>query len=208
MSENMTVQMIYKSRNNLLDMLKEQNYDVSQYENVGINEVNSLLSSKQLDMLLKKTNSEKKIYIKYHLAKALRTTNIQELIEELFSLDEILKKTDDLMIIVKDEPNETLVKSISSIWETENIFITVLTVKQLQFNILNHVLVPKHRILNEIESEEIRKKYNIMDDSQMPDISRHGPVSKILGLRPGEICEITRSSKTGIISKFYRICSS
>ena len=60
MADSITVQKIYNSRNNLLDMLKEQGYDVSQYENVGINEVNTLLTSKQLDMRLKKTNTEKK----------------------------------------------------------------------------------------------------------------------------------------------------
>jgi len=208
MTDSITVQKIYKSRNNLLDMLKEQDYDVSQYENVGINEVNTLLTSKQLDMQLKKTNAEKKIYIKYHLAKGLRSTNIQEYIEELFTIDEVLTKDDDLMIIVKDEPNDTLIKNISAIWDTENIYITAIAINRLQFNILNHSLVPKHRILSNIEEEEIRKKYNIMDEKQMPDISRHSPVAQIIGLRPNKICEIIRSSKTGITSKFYRICSS
>ena len=208
MTDSITVQKIYKSRNNLLDMLKDQDYDVSHYENVGINEINTLVTSKQLDMQLKKTNAEKKIYIKYHLAKALRLTNIQEYIEELFTIDEVLTKDDDLMIIVKDEPNETLIKNISAIWDTENIYINALAINRLQFNILNHSLVPKHRMLSNIEEEEIRKKYNIMDDKQMPDISRHSPVAQIIGLRPNKMCEIIRSSKTGIISKFYRICSS
>jgi len=208
MADSITVQKIFKSRNNLLDMLKEQDYDVSQYENVGINEVNTLLTSKQLDMQLKKTNTEKKIYIKYHLAKALRATNIQEYIEELFTIDEVLTKEDDLMIIVKDEPNDTLIKNISAIWDTENIYITAIAINRLQFNILNHCLVPKHRMLSDIEEDEIRRKYNIMDDKQMPDISRHSPVAQIIGLRPNKMCEIIRSSKTGITSKFYRICSS
>ena len=208
MSDSITVQKIYKSRNNLLDMLKTQDYDVSAYENIGINEVNTLLTSKQLDMQLKKTDKDKKIYVKYHLAKALRSTNIQEYIEELFTIDEVLTKDDDLMIIIKDEPNETLIKSISAIWDTEQIYVTILAINRLQFNILNHNLVPKHRVLSDEEGDEIKKKYNIMDNSQMPDISRHSPVAQIIGLRPDKICEIIRSSKTGITSKFYRICSS
>jgi len=51
------------------------------------------------------------------------------------------------------------------------------------------------------------KKYNIMDKSQMPDISRFDPVALSIGLRPNEICKIIRTSKTSIQSIYYRICS-
>ena len=41
----------------------------------------------------------------------------------------------------------------------------------------------------------------------IPGISRFSPVSQVLGIRPGQLCEIVRPSKTSITSKFYRICS-
>jgi DNA-directed RNA polymerase subunit H (RpoH/RPB5) len=50
------------------------------------------------------------------------------------------------------------------------------------------------------------KKYNISDMTQFPDISRFDPVSQAIGLRPDQLCEITRSSKTAIESKYYRVC--
>ena len=204
--DSISVQEIYKSRNNLLEMLKPQGYDTQNYENTGINEVNSLINNKQLDMLLLKNNS-KKLYVKYHLGKVLRAKDIQEYIEDLFTIEETLTKQDDLMIIIKDEPNDTLTKSINLIWETEQIFVSAMNIKILQFNILKHHLVPEHRVLNEEETNNIKKVYNIIDDSQLPDISRHSSVAKIIRIRPGEICEIIRPSKTGIKSKFYRICS-
>ena len=80
-------------------------------------------------------------------------------------------------------------------------------IKRLQFNILDHELVPKHRVMSEKEALEIKKKYNIQDDSQLPDISRFSPVSLAIGLRPGDLCEIMRPSKTAIMAPFYRICS-
>ena len=49
-------------------------------------------------------------------------------------------------------------------------------------------------------------KYNITDDAQFPDISRFDPVAKIIGIRPGQVCEIIRPSKTAIDGKYYRIC--
>ena len=41
----------------------------------------------------------------------------------------------------------------------------------------------------------------------MPQISRYDPVAQAIGLRPGQICKITRPSKTAITSNYYRICS-
>ena len=187
-------------------MLKLQGYDTKNYENVGINEVNTLINTKQLDMLLI-NKEQRKLYIKFHLGKVLRAGNIQEYIEDLFTLEETLSKEDNLMIIVKDQPNDTLIKAINLIWETEQILVSALNIKVLQFNILEHNLVPEHRLLNEEETKEVKRIYNIIDDTQLPDISRHSSIAQIIGLRPGKICEITRPSKTGIKSKFYRICS-
>ena len=82
----------------------------------------------------------------------------------------------------------------------------IISIKRLQFNILNHTLVPKHIILNNDEREAFYKKYNIMNDKQIPEISRFDPVSQIIGIVPGEICKIIRPSKTAITSDYYRIC--
>jgi DNA-directed RNA polymerase subunit H (RpoH/RPB5) len=157
-------------------------------------------------MLLKKSN--KKTYVKYHLDKTLRPTNLYDYIEDLINLDNILNKTDDLIIIIKDEPNDSLKMTLANFWQQEGVFINVINIKRLQFNILNHELVPPHRVLNVEEADIIKKQYNIMDDSQIPDISRFSPVSQVIGIRPGQMCEIIRPSKTAIKSKFYRICSS
>ena len=201
---------IYKSRLTIISHLKTQGYDTSNYENFGINEVNIMYTSKQLDMLLKKNDeNDTKTYVKYHpLNKILSVKNIREYIDDLFELEEVLKKNDNLVIIIKDEPNETLQKILRNIWEQDKIFIIILNINRLQYNVLEHELVPPHRVLNDIEEERFREKYNITDDKQIPDISRFGPVAQAIGIRPGKICHIIRPSKTAITSNFYRICSS
>ena len=198
------IQQIFKSRNILLDLLTKQGYDVSSYTGSGINEVNSMYQNKQMDMLLEK--KDKKVYIKYHLNKTLKLGNINDYIEDLIHLDNILEKKDDIIIIIKDEPNESLINVLNNLWLHEQVFVNVINIKRLQFNILNHTLVPNHRVLNEKETTDFKQKYNITDDSQIPDISRFSPVSQVIGLRPGQICEITRHSKTAINTLFYRIC--
>ena len=53
---------------------------------------------------------------------------------------------------------------------------------------------------------KIKKKFNIVNNSQLPEISRFDPVAQSLCMRPGEVCEILRPSKTAIKSPYYRIC--
>ena len=201
-------QLVYKSRYNLLNILQSQGFDVMDYTGSSVSEVHSMMSTKQLDMLItREAEPEKKVYVKYHLAKGLRQNNIHEYIEDLYQVDQILTKEDDLYIIVKDEPNEPLQKILRNIWEQEGYFVIVISLARLQFNILKHTLVPPHRKLSVEEAEAIKLKYNISNNSEIPDISRFSPVSQAIGLRPGEMCEIERPSKTGISSLFYRICS-
>ncbi len=198
---------IYNSRKHIVDLLEAQKYDVSQYKDFSINDVNTLFHTIQMDMLLKKTTEDKKAYVKYHLAKSLRPVNLYEYIEDLFTLDEVLTKKDDLIVIMKDEPNDTIRKTLMNIWEQDGIYVNVINIKRLQYNIMHHSLVPPHSVLSAEEALEVKQKYNILDDSQVPDISRFGPVSQVIGIRPGELCKVTRPSKTAIKADFYRICT-
>ena len=71
---------------------------------------------------------------------------------------------------------------------------------------MNHTLVHPHRVLNKSEEKEIFKKYNLTKRDEIPEISRFDPVAIAIGLRPNELCEITRPSTSAITSMYYRIC--
>jgi DNA-directed RNA polymerase subunit H (RpoH/RPB5) len=203
---------IYKSRNILLELMESQGYNISDNFEFSINEINAMFTNKQLDMILEKntenekTKKKNKIYIRYYLVKTLRPQNIQEMIDDLFNVEEILTKEDTLYIIVKDEPNDTMIQLLKQVWEQDGIFIIIESLKRLQFNILQHILVPPHKIMTTAEVNIIKQRYNIMNDSQFPELSRFDPVAKAIGIRPGEVCEILRPSKTSIVSNYYRIC--
>ena len=213
-SQNLSILIstVCKSRKTTLELMQKQGYNVDDYFNFSINEVNSMMQNNQLDMLLEKKNEDvetkykNKIYIRYFLGKMLRPANLHEMIDDLFNLEEVLKKDDTLFIIIKDEINETLTNELKHIWEKDGIFVVIESIKRLQFNILNHTLVPNHRVMDNNEVEEIMKKYNIKDKTQFPDISRFDPVARVIGLRPGKVCHITRSSKTAIEANYYRVC--
>lgn len=197
---------LYTSRNNLLSILEKQGYNVQDYTNLSVHEVHSMKESKQLDMLMTNTNNNTKVYVKYHLGKSLRPKHVYEYIEDLYQLESILTPNDQLIIIIKEKVNDTLTELIRQLFNTEKYYINIFQLDTLLYNILNHDLVPPHRILNDKEVKELIKKYNIIDMKQFPEISRFDPVAKLIGIRPGQMCEIIRSSKTAITSNYYRFC--
>lgn len=220
------ISQIYKSRSVLLELMKKQGYNTQEYQGFSVNEVNTMKTNNQLDMILEKNKTPikmnydevdgleeseeiqdiQKIYIKYYLAKSLRPSNLQEMIDDLFTVEEVLTKKDTLLVVVKDEVNDTLVNTVKHIWESDKIFIILLPLKRIQFNILEHILVPPHRVLDESEKISIKNRYNIMNDNEFPELSRFDPVAQAIGIRPGQVCEITRPSKTAISAPYYRIC--
>jgi len=202
---------IYKSRKILLDIMYSQDYNIIDYEGFSINEINIMFKNNQLDFILEKNNEneitkqKEKIYIKYYFNK-LKPSNLEEIVDDIYFVEEILNKNDILYIVTKDELNDSLIATLKQFWEKDNIFIIIQNIKRLQFNILEHILVPKHRILNEAELINIKRRYNITDTNNLPKISRFDPVSVALGIKPGQVCEIIRPSKSSINSKYYRIC--
>ena len=207
MSESQNTSSLFKSRTILLKLLGEQGYNTTDYEDFSVNEVDIMNNKEQLDMLMCKTINEEKIYVKYQLAKRLGRDNINEYIDDLFNLEQVLNKGDTLMILIKQELNESLINILNEIWEQQGIFIILYSLSRLQYNILEHEYVPKHIILNNYETIAMKEKFNIKNDSELPMISRYDPVAISIGLRPGQICKIIRNSKTAITSEYYRICS-
>lgn len=208
---------IYKSRIVILELMERQNYNVTDHLGFSVNEINTMKTNNQLDMILEKNQKvseegkeeveqPQKIYIKYYLGKSLRPANLQDMIDDLFNVEEVLTKNDTLLVVVKDEVNDTLINTLKHIWESEGIFIILIPLKRLQFNILEHVLVPPHRVLNDSEKINIKARYNITHDGQFPELSRFDPVAQAIGIRPGQVCESIRPSKTAISAPYYRIC--
>ena len=207
MAQSGFVNQIAKSRSNILAILKSRGFDVSSYENQSFSQIHVMSQTDQLDMLLSDPNTERKIYVKYHLGKTLRPNNILDFVDDLYTIDNVLKRDDDLIVIGREIANDSMEKCLSQLWSQHKYLVNVFGLKSLQFNILEHTQVPPHKVLSSEDALAIKKKYNIAHDSQLPDISRFSPVAQAIGLRPGEICEIIRPSKTAISVKFYRICS-
>lgn len=189
----------------LLKQLEMRGYNVNDYDDFSVSELQLLTENQQLDMLISNSDGHK-IYIKYMLSK-LGKQKMEEISYELFEERSILEpETDQLMFIVLDEPNETIQKSCEHLYNNRKFYITIHNIRRLLFDITAHKLVPPHRPLSSDEMEDVMREHKITNVHQFPEISRFDPVALAIGLRPGQLCEIIRKSKTALVSKYYRIC--
>ena len=161
---------LYRSRKVLIEQLKYLKYDVSSFTDFSINDIYILNENKQLSFMVQKENGQKK-YFHYHISKALRPAHIIDIIEELYQVEEVLTKDDELCIIIKENVNSTVMGALVDILLEENIFITVRGIHTMQTNILNNTLVPKHEVLSSEEKQEnidthrTEDKFHLLDHS-------------------------------------------
>ena len=207
MSSNNRILSIYKSRSVILQLMKKQGYTTDDYSEFSINEIDTMYANKQLDMLLTNETNNQKTYIKYYLdSKQIRPPNLDEIIEDLFLVESTLTKSDTLVIIIDGEPNETILARMNYIFNHDGIFVVIHNISRLQFNILEHKLVPPIRILTESETVDLMKKYNLKNATQLPEISRFDAQALAVSMRPGQVCLIERDSATVMKYEYYRVC--
>lgn len=210
MTSHNKILQIYNSRKNILDILGNTlQYNVTEYEGFNINEVDAMFATDQLDMLIGKQDANynvSKVYVNYFLKGNLTDSSLRPIIEDLYQLSDTLSTDDTLIIIYDGEPTDSLLTHLDHLFKKEKIFVVVISIKRLQFNILEHFLVPKMKILDKFEQEDLFKQYNITNTSQMPEISRYDPQALVMCMRPGQVGKITRKSPTSMNSTYYRIC--
>jgi DNA-directed RNA polymerase subunit H (RpoH/RPB5) len=197
---------IYKSRKTILDLLDYLDYGVDDYTGFSINEIDAMFVNSQLDLLVTHKNNQKKVYVKYLISSKVRAKDLDEIIEDLIFIENVLQKTDTIIIITDEEPNDSITAKLKYLHDHDGVFVVIHNISRLQFNILEHVLNPTVVILDENEITELIKKYNLKSLTSLPEIDRFDPLALALCLRPGQVCEMQRGSATALSYKYYRIC--
>ena len=156
------------------------------------------------------------------------TKSIETKITNLYDND-LIGKLDNLFIIINENITESIIQiktklnnklqtdiditPVKGDIEKNNLNLTnkhfkyldIYSLNSLQFNINKHELVPKHRVVRNIdEINKILEKSNATKN-QLPIINREDPIAKINRMVPGDICEITRLNRKGE-NLYYRIC--
>ena len=155
----------------------------------------------------------------FALTKKLRQDIIEELKKNKTNIDTIItdSKTDNkyngkyniILIFGNDiltTPTVTQLNLIDKVLQKKKGMLQFFQLNELQFNPTEHQLVPPHRKLNPQESTDIMTKYLIKSKLQMPIIPKTDVIAKWLGLKQGEIVEITRHNENSGKSYYYRCC--
>ena len=166
-----------------------------------------MYNAQQLNMFFTNQNTGKRVGVVYFIySKGLRSQNIDELLNEYFHIDDRLSKNDDLILICDDDQNDNIMNKVKYLFEHDGIFVNIMNIKRLQFNILEHEIVPKSRVLSDEETDNLKVQYNLKHLKQLPEISRFDPQAQAMCLRPGQVCEFKRKSVTALTTNYYRIC--
>jgi DNA-directed RNA polymerase subunit H len=72
-----------------------------------------------------------------------------------------------------------------------------------EFDVREHVLVPKHEVLSKDEVKEVLERFRISPE-QLPLIKVSDPAAKAVGAKVGDILKITRKSLTAGKAVVYR----
>jgi len=157
------------------------------------------LSRESLTMLKQmRDDPSVQMYVFFHKEAKVGVKDIREYTERM-ERDRVFRA---ILVVMKDlTPSgrkglEVIQSHFRLEWFLEN---------ELQVNITEHILVPKHEVLTSEEKRALLTRYKLKP-SQLPRILWKDPVARYFGLQNGQVVKITRPSETAGRYVSYRLC--
>ena len=202
--------------NNLSEMLEDRNDSIKNLNNIKVEEFYGYepvkLYAKNICVIIALSANSKKTVIEQ--LKPKKKVNKTE--EELDVFKEFVsehKKTDNSYytnyIFVFEElttADNKLLVIFDKILNKIDGLLSVFMFSDLHFNPTKHHLVDKHTKLTKDEIKDLMTHYNIKAKTQLPIILKSDPISKWLGIRPGDIVKIDRYNPNSGLTYYYRSC--
>ena len=199
-----------KTRCILTEMLEYRGYDIS-----NISPFTTFTGTDKLDKLSINLSKNGKELIQVHYEVESTRTNHKKLtkrIEDIISKLESPEKSKDLTIIflVRDGMTPSVKEAIRLLSDKYGVFIQIFPIRNLMYNCTKHKSVPQHIRITKPEYEVYLKDFldslHIESLENLPKIFDTDPVAMFIGLRPGEMCKITRPSMSAGEHIVYRYC--
>lgn len=203
------VRKVFTARAILLKQLALLGYTTRMWNEETPAEIDMRIQNKELNFVLEPsgTMNEGATHIRFHIEKALRHIHINALADEFSEMAGYDRSKDTIVLISKDLPNDSVKSALETVYATKGIYIIVRALQELQFNILEHKLVPKQTKLTTLQTQDLKKQYRIQDvRKQLPGISRFDPAARAIQLRPGQVVKILRPSVNSGFTNYYRVC--
>lgn len=204
---------VFRSRQTLFKVLEDRNYDTSQYNKLGIDEIKVFTTVDYpnhyagLDMVLpRKDDPTKKVRVIY--TDQGKVTQYQRILNTISKLEGIDPVNEELIYMIQDPVNERVHSLVASyLWFKEALKVSFFCIYEIVVNPLEHELVPRHEKVPAEEVPALMKRLHITDRNQLPFIRFHtDPIARLIGLMPGDMVKITRPSPSSGEYIIYRTC--
>jgi len=117
-----------------------------------------------------------------------------------------------IVMIVKDVQSENNLREVDEFYQSKKLYVQLFHIESLMFNVTRHELVPLHERLHGQDTDtsqeiaQVMSEFSLRAKSELPIISHRDPPAMFIGLRPREICKITRFNETSGKYVVYRYC--
>lgn len=198
--------------NNLSEMLEDRNdFPIEKLKNITTDEFygnEPVIVYSTITCVIIALNQESK---KNVIAKLKPDKKVNKTTEEIDVFKEFVLEHNKYInyIVVFEELTTADSKLLVTFDKTLNKIDGLLSVfmfSDLHFNPTRHHLVDKHTKLTKDEIKDLMTLYNIKSKTQLPIILKGDPISKWLGIRPGDIVKIDRYNPNSGLTYYYRAC--
>jgi DNA-directed RNA polymerase subunit H (RpoH/RPB5) len=208
---------------NVLKMLKERGYHTSTYERITEEKLRELYPQQNFEIIVKPSSNPeinrngitKNMHVRFSVHSSKPSSDDVESLVEDFGIEDINDELDVNIILIFSEIRKNKKTKTTKINHTQtsnklrekvNKHIQIFTYNELSFNIIDHVLVPKHELITDVdEIEEIVEGYRLQSKWRLPHTKESDPVSKYYYARRGNLFRITKPSITAGKYIKYRV---
>jgi DNA-directed RNA polymerase subunit H (RpoH/RPB5) len=213
-----TLDVLYRSRKTLLNLLALRGYATKQYEKFGPIEIAAMAAASlgtagtgAFRMDLERQGSEGKITrcrVEYSINRIKnRIPGFLDALTEEGNEAAIDTATTELVVVLLEPVVETFHIASMTALASKSLHVSFFQAHTIVNNPLEHVLVPKHEILPSSEHAAFLSEHKIKSKANLPLIKFHEDmIARVIGLLPGDIVKITRPSPSAGEYISYRVC--
>ena len=212
-----TLDFIVRTRPTVCEILTNRGYNAEGYKGISSAELESLASNKlALTIIANKVEGsiapKERAVVVYMVETPIRLS-LDKQTNDVFGTAigdiSISAETTEVIILHNEPEHDAFTTQAQRQWAARKAYISFFPIKVLISNPARHVMVPPHRRLTEEEVKETMVRHSLKSKSELPHIKYHLDMqARILGLVPGDIVEIKRSSETAGITTTFRVCVS
>ena len=191
---------IYRSRITILDLLEARGYDVTPYRKFSPAEIQIAATAglAALNIAIKKKDDPSHTCLIMYIA--TNATSFTGLLDK-----KVAEGHKEIVAMTFVDNLEKFHLLSAKYYINNNIPVFCFNIPKIVNNPMNHVMVPKHEILEKEKHAELLSKINMTSKKMLPFITSADPIIRCIGALPGDIIHIERPSPSAGVYDVYRL---